>query len=110
MFKGWLIHIDFQDVTHFNSLILLNTFLCNLFLVFWLATIAIMFPVRKPIRAICSSDKYDLRFQDQSFDVELLLEVESLLEVELLFELELLIEVELLLEVESNYYSILNCY
>ena len=41
-----------------------------------------MYILRKPIRVIRFSDKYDLRFQDRSFDVELLLEVESLLKVE----------------------------
>ena len=68
--------------------------------------------LRKPIRAIRFSDKYDLRFQDRSFDVELLLqaellfklellkEVELLLEDEVVFDLELLLEVELLLKVE----------
>ena len=75
--------------------------------------------LQKLIRDIRCSEKYDLRFQDRSFDVELLLEVELLFELELLivvelllavkllFELKLLLEVELLLEV---YYSILNCY
>ena len=68
--------------------------------------------LRKPIRVIRFSDKYDLRFQDRSFDVELLLqaellfklellkEVELLLEDEVVFDLELLLEVELLLKVE----------
>ena len=37
--------------------------------------------LRKPIRAICFSDKYDLPFQDWSFDVELLVVVDILLEV-----------------------------
>ena len=41
-----------------------------------------MYILRKPIRVTHFSDKYDLRFQDRSFDVELLLEVESLLKVE----------------------------
>ena len=40
--------------------------------------------IRKPISAIHFSNKYDLRFRDRSFDVELLLEVELILEVELL--------------------------
>ena len=31
--------------------------------------------IRKPISAIRFSDKYDFRFQDWGFDVELLLEV-----------------------------------
>ena len=44
--------------------------------------------VRRPIRVIPLSDKYDLRFQDRSFNVELLEEVELLLKVELLFDLE----------------------
>ena len=38
-FKTCLIH---NDVTHFDSLILSNIFLCN-FLVFWLAILAFMF-------------------------------------------------------------------
>ena len=56
--------------------------------------------IRKPIKAIRFSNKYDLCFQDRSFDVELLLEIQLLLEVELLFDLEFLLEVELPLEVE----------
>ena len=47
--------------------------------------------VWKPSRAIRFSDKYDLRFQDRSFHVELLLQ-----EVDLLFDIELSLEVELL--------------
>ena len=31
-----------QDVTHFDSLILSNTFLCNFLFVIWLATLAFM--------------------------------------------------------------------
>ena len=45
----------------------------------------------KPIKAIRFSDKYDLRFQDRRFYVELSLKVELLLEVELLFDLKLLL-------------------
>ena len=47
--------------------------------------------LRKPIRAICFSDKYDLPFQGWSFDVELLVVVDILLEVELLLEVEFLL-------------------
>ena len=53
--------------------------------------------LRKPIRAIRFSIKYELRFQDRRFDLELLFDFKSLLEVELLFDLELLLEVELLI-------------
>ena len=63
--------------------------------------------IRKPIRTIRFPDKYNFRFQDQSFDLKLLLEIELQLEVELLFDFELLLEVELLIEVEllkSHYY------
>ena len=73
---------------------------------------------RKPIRAIRFSFKYDLRFQERSFNVELLLEVDLSLQVELQFDLKLLLEVTLLLEVEFLFdleviksrisYSILN--
>ena len=55
--------------------------------------------LRKPIRVIRFSDKYDLRFHDLSFDVELLLEVALLFELELLIEVELLFDLELLLQV-----------
>ena len=44
IFQGCLIHIDLQDLLHFDSLILLNTFLCNFSLVFWLATLTFVFP------------------------------------------------------------------
>ena len=44
-FKGCLIHIHLQDAPHFDSLILLNTFLCNFLLVFWLAIPTFMFSV-----------------------------------------------------------------
>ena len=50
--------------------------------------------LRKPIRATCFSGKYNLRFQDRSFFVKLLLEVELLFEVELLLKVELLFELE----------------
>ena len=56
--------------------------------------------------AIRFSDKYNLRFQDRSFDVklllklEILLEDELLLEVKLIFKLEWLIKVKLILEVD----------
>ena len=73
---------------------------------------------RNPIRAIRFSVKYDLRFQERSFNVELLLEVDLSLQVELQFDLKLLLEVTLLLEVEFLFdleviksrisYSILN--
>ena len=44
MFQSCLIHIDFEDVPHFDSFILLKAFLCNVLLVFRLATLAFMFP------------------------------------------------------------------
>ena len=44
-FKGCLIHIDLQDVLHVDSLILSNTFPCSFHFVFWLATLAFIFPV-----------------------------------------------------------------
>ena len=56
--------------------------------------------MQKLIRAIRFSDKYDLLFQDRSFDVKLLLEVELLLDVELLLEVKLLLEIDLLFELE----------
>ena len=49
---------------------------------------------------ICFSVTYDLRLQNRSFDVELILEVELLLEVKLLLEVEFLLEVEILFELE----------
>ena len=39
--------------------------------------------MRKPIRVIRFSDKYDLRFEDRGFDVKLLLEVALLFELEI---------------------------
>ena len=54
--------------------------------------------VHKPIRDIRFSVKYDLRFLERSFDLELLFDRKFLLEVELLFGLELLLEVQLLLD------------
>ena len=66
------------------------------------AIIKIFKLLRKPIRAIRFSDKYDLRFQHRGFDVELLLEVELLLKVKLLFDLKLLLEVASLLKVEQH--------
>ena len=56
--------------------------------------------LRKPIRVIRFSDKYDLRFEDRGFDVKLLLEVALLFELELLTEVELLFELELLFDLE----------
>ena len=53
--------------------------------------------LRKSVRAIRFSVKYDLRFQDRSFDLELLFDFKSLLEFKLLFDLELLLDVELLI-------------
>ena len=47
--------------------------------------------LRKSIRAIRFSVKYDLRFQDRSFDVRLPFDLKLLLEVELLFHLEIII-------------------
>ena len=55
--------------------------------------------IRKPIRAIRFSVKYDLCVDDRSFDLELLFDFKLLLEVELLFKFELL-EVELLFKFE----------
>ena len=65
------------------------------------AIIKIFKLLRKPIRAIRFSDKYDLRFQHRGFDVELLLQVELLLEVELLLKVKLLFDLKLLLEIAS---------
>ena len=53
-----------------------------IFLDFWYVTCF----VRKPIRAIRLSVKYDVRFQDRSFDVELLFDFESLCEFGISFE------------------------
>ena len=39
-----LIRIDLQDVTHFDSLIISDTFLYNFVFDFWVATLAFMFP------------------------------------------------------------------
>ena len=44
LFQSCLIRIDLQDVSHFNFLILSNTILCNFIPVFWLATLAFIFP------------------------------------------------------------------
>ena len=66
-----------------------------------MVTVTIMWSLRKAIRTIRFSVKYDLRFHDRNFDVKLLFELEFLLEVKLLFDdLELLFDIELLLEVE----------
>ena len=39
-----MIHIDSQEIPHIDSLILSNIFRWNFLLVFWLATLAFMFP------------------------------------------------------------------
>ena len=48
MFRGCLIHIYLQDIPHFDSLILSNTFLCNFLFVFWLAALAFIGPFMFP--------------------------------------------------------------
>ena len=50
-----------------------------------------------PIRVISFSTKHDFRFQDRSFDPELLFDFKLPLEVESLFDLELLYVIELLI-------------
>ena len=52
-------------------------------------------------RVIRFSVKYDVRFQDRSFDFELLLEIELPFHPELLAQVELLFYLELQLELES---------
>lgn len=54
----------------------------------------------KPIGDILFSVKYDLHFQDWSFDVELLFDFKLLVEVKLLFNLKLLVEMELLFDLK----------
>ena len=44
VFQSCLIHTDLQDFPHFDSLTLSNIFLYNFLLVFWLATLALIFP------------------------------------------------------------------
>ena len=56
--------------------------------------------VPHPLRVICFSINYDLRFQDRSLDLELLSDFKLLLEVELIFSLKLLEQVELLFDLE----------
>ena len=51
-------------------------------------------------RVIRFSVKYDVRFQDRSFDFELLFDFKLLLEIELPFDPELLAQVELLFYLE----------
>ena len=46
VFQSYLIRTDLRNVPHFDCLILLNTFLCNFLLAFWLVTFAFMFPAR----------------------------------------------------------------
>ena len=42
MFQECSIHIDLQDISHFDSLIFLNTFMWNFIYVFLLSTLAFM--------------------------------------------------------------------
>ena len=67
-----------------------------------------IYKIRKLIRAICFSVKYDLRLPNGNFSLKLLFDFKLLLEVELLFDLELLVksnylllDLKLLLEFES---------
>ena len=53
--------------------------------------------IRKPMRAVRFSVKYNIRFQDRSFNLKLLFDFKLLLEVELIFHLDLLLEAELLI-------------
>ena len=49
------------------------------------------------MRAARFSVKYNIRFQDRSFNLKLLFDFKLLLEVELIFHLDLLLEAELLI-------------
>ena len=67
-----------------------------------------VYNIRKLIRAIRVSVKYDLRLPNGNFNLKLLFDFKLLLEVELLFDLELLVklnylllDLKLLLEFES---------
>ena len=40
----FIFHIELRDVPHFDSLIFSNIFLCDLLFIFWLETLAFMFP------------------------------------------------------------------
>ena len=44
VFEIYLIYTDLQDVRHLDCLILSNTVLCSFLLVFWLVTLAFIFP------------------------------------------------------------------